>query len=731
MDPYLSFLCRALPRDWADYPQALFAEFADHARMLRETVPWCAALEEEAFLQYVLMPRVNDEDLSSHRPLFYGLLWDRVKGLPPEEAVQEVNRWCQEHASYQAQDDRTAAPRTVFRCGSGRCGEESAFLVAALRSVGIAARQVYAPRWSHCDDNHAWVEALCGGAWRFLGACEPEPVLDRGWFNTAAARAVLVHSRTFGPAGDAALHGPALDARGGAVYHNQTARYAPVKRYTFRTAPGARLTLSVLNEARFLPIIEDLDAGEEGILTLELGIGDIHVSAALGDLRAEGICRGAREDGLTLMPGPAPAPAEGWTDFDFRAPAAPKPPAPLTPAQKEERAAVRARGEGLRAARLAGFFDPERAARYPGCADLLREARGNFDEIYAFLSRDGSPLREALLRTLAAKDLRDADAALLEAHLRRAAPYAARFPAQVFGPYLLCPRVAFERLTDWTSPPPGPVGEVIALRAAGIPARLRPLDGAVERWADGAFAPLSPEPMGTVAFTRAPGLSLPYRQAWSLSRRTGAGWRDLLLSDGDWAGDTLTAALPAGRYRAVTSLRLPGGDQFASALEFELPPGAFLELPLRLRACAAGDLITLRELPLVDGRPRRGGRCSLLFWLEEGAEPTEHILNELAQARSALEALPVEITFFLRGEGSAAQPTLAALLEAWPGLETRVCDWAYQVEALSRFLGCDPDRPPLAVVCDGAGRAAYAASGYSVGAVELLRRVAAILCDLR
>ena len=145
----------------------------------------------------------------------------------------------------------------------------------------------------------------------------------------------------------------------------------------------------------------------------------------------------------------------------------------------------------------------------------------------------------------------------------------------------------------------------------------------------------------------------------------------------------------------------------------------------------AGDLITLRELPLVDGRPRRGGRCSLLFWLEEGAEPTEHILNELAQARNALEALPVEITFFLRGEGSAAQPTLAALLEAWPGLETRVCDWAYQVEALSRFLGCDPDRPPLAVVCDGAGRAAYAANGYSVGAVELLRRVAAILCDLR
>ena len=38
--------------------------------------------------------------------------------------------------------------------------EESAFLVSALRSVGIPARQVYVPRWSHCGDNHArssWV----------------------------------------------------------------------------------------------------------------------------------------------------------------------------------------------------------------------------------------------------------------------------------------------------------------------------------------------------------------------------------------------------------------------------------------------------------------------------------------------------------------------------------------------------------------------------------------------
>ena len=84
----------------------------------------------------------------------------------------------------------------VLRAGFGRCGEESMFAVNVLRACGFAARQVYVPRWAHCDDNHAWVEVRCGGAWHFLGACEPEAVLDRGWFNSAAGRAAASASRS-------------------------------------------------------------------------------------------------------------------------------------------------------------------------------------------------------------------------------------------------------------------------------------------------------------------------------------------------------------------------------------------------------------------------------------------------------------------------------------------------------------------------------------------------------
>ena len=715
MEQELTLIRQALPEDWAAYPQSLFRAFAAHARMLRDTAPWCAALSREAYEQYVLCPRVNDEDLSDHRALFYSLLWERVRNLSQEEAVLEVNRWCHEQASYQAQDDRTASPLTVYRCGSGRCGEESAFLVAALRSVGLAARQVYAPRWSHCDDNHAWVEVLCHGRWRFLGACEPEPVLDRGWFNTAASRAMLVHSRTFGPVADLELHGAPLGRQGQALYHNQTARYAPTKRYTFRAEPGETITLEVLNEARFCPIAA-LTADETGQVRVELGVGDLHLS----NREKEAFCRGAHEDGAVLA---RPAPCGDWTPFDFHAPAtAPVNPSSLDGAQRQARAAVLARGTALRQARLAGFFDEEKAQKYPRQRELLQKARGNFGEIWAFLSRDSDPLRPALLESLADKDLRDVSARLLECHLQRARPWAGRYPAEVFRRFLLCPRVAFEPLTDWSRPQPGPVGEVIALRQAGIPALLRPLDGAVLMWQDGKFVPKQPQACGTVTFRKAPAERYVYRQNWSVDRWTGSGWQPLRLADRAWSRSRLTAALPAGRFRVLTTLRLPAGDQFARRLDFTLAPGQQLELFLSQPHCELADLITPRDLPLAE-LGVRGEKNTLLLWLEEGAEPTEHLLNELAGDLEAFRALQAGAVLFLRKPGAERQPTLAALLARWPEVETAYPEWAYQVETVARHLGLESDKPPLAVVRDRAGRAVYACCGYQVGMADLLRRI--------
>ena len=141
-------------------------------------MPWGKSVPDREWRHFVLPVRVNNEDLDLSRPAFYDELKDRVKGLSMKEAILEVNHWCHEKVSYQPSDARTSSPLATVCNALGRCGEESTFTVAALRSVGIPARQVYTPRWAHTDDNHAWVEAWADGQWYFLGACEPEAVLD-------------------------------------------------------------------------------------------------------------------------------------------------------------------------------------------------------------------------------------------------------------------------------------------------------------------------------------------------------------------------------------------------------------------------------------------------------------------------------------------------------------------------------------------------------------------------
>ena len=163
-----------------------------------ESMPWGAKIPEREMRHFVLPVRVNNENLDESRTVFFEELAPRVRNLSMYDAVLEVNHWCHEKAVYMPSDRRTSSPLATVKTAYGRCGEESTLLVAALRSVGIPARQVYTPRWAHTDSNHAWVEAWVDGQWYFLGACEPEPVLNLGWFNAPASRGMLMHTKVFG-----------------------------------------------------------------------------------------------------------------------------------------------------------------------------------------------------------------------------------------------------------------------------------------------------------------------------------------------------------------------------------------------------------------------------------------------------------------------------------------------------------------------------------------------------
>ena len=110
--------------------------------MLRRACPYAAHLPEDIFLNYVLHPRVNEEELSDCRRAMYDELSPLLAGLPEYQAAIRVNYWNASQVTYRLTDDRTISAAAAWRCGFGRCGEESTFAVNAYRAVGIPARVI-------------------------------------------------------------------------------------------------------------------------------------------------------------------------------------------------------------------------------------------------------------------------------------------------------------------------------------------------------------------------------------------------------------------------------------------------------------------------------------------------------------------------------------------------------------------------------------------------------------
>lgn len=428
-------LCDAL-----DYSPALFLSFARHGAFLWENGPFAGRVPEEVFAAYVLYHRVNDEDLTEHRAFFYEKLKDRISGTGMEEAVLRVNDWCASQVTYRSTDERTAGPLCVYRSAFGRCGEESAFAVSVLRSLGIPARQVYVPLWSHCDDNHAWMEAWCDGKWVFLGACEPEAAVNRGWFTGAASRAMLVRSRWMLPVGPKEENGIISRGEDLSCSLNHLDRYAAAcdLRVTVYGPGGepledARVGFEVMNQAAFGEIAF-LRTGRDGSCLFRTGRGSLHVTARRGSLYGECMAEAgegsgcvvrledrrkggfrtegtdAWEDLVILAPGDADGSVAGRPEEEIR-----------RKAEKTERAAR------LRRDKEGGIFDPALAERAAAglegqeretCLKILEGSRGNQAEIAGFLlgpAGEGWTKRRktALLACLREKDWRDVTADVL------------------------------------------------------------------------------------------------------------------------------------------------------------------------------------------------------------------------------------------------------------------------------------------------------------------------------
>lgn len=455
----LTFLYAYMPvGDITDYSGEFYLENVRASLAARQETEWGKIIPDDIFMHFVLPVRVNNENLDRFRMVCHDEIMDRLKGLNMYDAVLEVNHWCHEKANYQPSDARTSAPLATISTAYGRCGEESTFLVAALRAAGIPARQVYTPRWAHTDDNHAWVEAWVDGKWHFLGACEPEPVLDLGWFNSPASRGLLMHTKVFGY-----YQGPEEVMR---VTPNYTeiniirnyAEAAPcavqVTDEQGQPVEGALVQFKIYNYAEFFTVYQT-QTSSDGKASLSAGLGDMMVLAVKGDRFGFRKVSFGKDTQVTL-----PLDRRIGDNFSVEVdmvPPAAKPVIPeVSPEQRQANDLRFSREDSIRNAYVASFpgqpeiegFAAETGYKATEIAPYIVAARGNHAELFAFLKKAGEKQMGdralELLGTLSEKDLRDTPEAVLSDHL-----YATPLSADV--ERVLAPRIAGEMLTPYRS----------------------------------------------------------------------------------------------------------------------------------------------------------------------------------------------------------------------------------------------------------------------------------------
>lgn len=790
----LKYLYMTMPcSDMGNYSFEIFLDYAKNSVRIWHESEGVKLLPEDIYLNYVLYHRVNEEEIAPCRTLFAEEISKFMEengnetllsGFNRKKTAIEVNYWCAQEATYHCTDDRTLSALTVYRRGNGRCGEESVFTVNAMRSIGIPSRQVYAPKWSHCDDNHAWVEIWNDGEWYFLGACEPLPILNKGWFTNASSRAMMVHSRWF----DQAESGEEKIGTDGMVTMlNELSRYAAVTEFSVkvedeegRPVSGAEVSFQVLNYAEFSPVAEGV-TGEDGTCSFTTGLGSLAVQISR-DGQCECVFADTREQKqIRVIFGKNAGQKDVWEAVDMIAPVDTPVNTDMPTAEQTAEGNIRLeKAAARRTAKTEAWVNPE-------CEKFLQ---GCFTEENTEDEEEGL-LREELLNVLTEKDRTDCRAEVLEEHLRFAMPYEEELEHSVFVNYVLNPRIDDEVLMKyrevientfseeeklcfrenpasiWTevdkrinsipererasviTTPAGclktEVGSILSkkilfvaiARTLGIPARLNLEDRSMEYRKDGRFIPVLPEAEKNchIVLKAGDGTQWKYFQNWSMAKLENGTYTSLRLGGLLWKDDLLEADLEAGTYRITTSNRLPNGNMFAYVYYFSVDAGDKKEISMILRQADLEDMLENIELPEFQLRKDEDGNevvqaseltaegKHILMFLEESREPTEHILNEMMEQPEEFRKICSRILFVVQSQTALKDPTISKALSMFPEIQVYYDCFADHIELLGRRMYVDHEKLPLIIVTSEKLNGIYATSGYNVGTGDMLLRL--------
>ena len=783
----LKYLYSVMPNsDIGDYSLNSFLDFAEQGSYLWKHSPYVNRTMEDFFLQYVVLHRVNNEEIRPCRRFFYNEIKDRIKGLDEQSSIIEINYWCAEHATYKASDERTLSALAVYESGYGRCGEESVFLVNALRSCGFVARQIYAPRWSHCDDNHAWVEVYVNGKWQFMGACEPEEVLNKGWFISASSRAMAIQSKYFGetmnmsPEMEEVIHTDGI-----VTMYNQLNRYAYTAKLSItvmdrcdRPVEHVRIEGQIINYSEIVTVL-NVYTDENGMAECRVGFGDIILTITKEKFRTEELVKISEiKESVISLTIKTDREQALPNEFDLIAPSdAPLYTGTITDMQKK--------------------IGNQRRKQVDIIRKRIHKDDQNYDIIQFLSEEENHEEREKFIDHLSEKDRRDIGRNILEGEFRYALSTFKILDKDInyqkrWIQYVLNQRIQNEQLScyrqfitsyfddvtkqsfmtdpkkiwkwiikniksstcnEYSSLITAPKGVlsmkrgtllsckilfVAICRSFGIPARLRKTDEVPEYWDNIKFVSAfwEKEFCGILTLQMADkNIKWIYKENYSISRLCGNEYQTVNMSDEFIVSreNVISCKLLVGRYRLLTSNRLPNGNIFAKLKDFEIVAGKTTELKLELRHADLADMlenITLQPFTLYkkdgsscDAGELMHGKKKTFFFLEESKEPTEHILNELMERKQEFYKIQEQLIFVLRNIEALKDPNLSRVLREMPDIQIYYDDFSELINKLGRAIYVDPDKLPLIMVTDGRYNSIYGTSGYNVGTADMLYRI--------
>ncbi|XCP85803.1 hypothetical protein ABXS75_03100 [Roseburia hominis] len=220
-----------------------------------------------------------------------------------------------------------------------------------------------------------------------------------------------------------------------------------------------------------------------------------------------------------------------------------------------------------------------------------------------------------------------------------------------------------------------------------------------------------------------------YYQTWTIAKFDGNRFITQNYAEESFVDNCLCLEAEAGFYRILTTNRSPNGNQLAAEYRFCLEEGQTEEVQMHFRKGSPEEMLV--EYPLEDFEVMEDGKqemascltgekITILAFLDEGQEPTEHVLNEMLEQQKYLDSQNFHIYFVLKGEEALQNKTLGRVLESV--LSVRVVYGAFDeiVEPLARRMYVDPDKLPLLLVVRPGLIGIYASSGYNVGSVEMM-----------